>query len=141
MNLSDKEFKYLKDMKKEFIEDWDILLSEPKRTRQITSTDKKEKFLLDYKKWNISCKYTYNKRWRNDMVLFRYDIWVPHTNPDWVRLNWPHIHIFKEWFSMKYAYPASDFWILDTDTIENVLLKIFKQRNIVNTPTIKISLF
>ena len=56
-------------------------------------------------------KCTYQNRYRKDIILLRLDIDGPeHTNPDGEILGSPHLHIYREGYHDKWAFPLpSDF--------------------------------
>ena len=71
------------------------------------SHDKKEEFILDLTHGRISLeKNTFQTRARKAIVLARLDLGgSPHRNPDGEELECPHLHLYKEGFGDKYAYP------------------------------------
>jgi len=52
--------------------------------------------------------------------MLRYDNGGRHTNPDGEKFEGPHIHLFKEGFNDKFAYPVSVIGIEETDSMEKV---------------------
>ena len=77
--------------------------------------DKREKFLLDIWRgtYRLS-KVRYQTRARGVIVLVRLDIdGSPHTNPDGTKLNGTHIHLYREGYEAKWAFP------LDPDEFRN----------------------
>jgi hypothetical protein len=52
-----------------------------------------------------------------------------------------HIHIYREWYGDRRAYPATEIGILETDDNGIVAKKLLKYRNVKNPPQIKSSLF
>jgi len=72
----------------------------------LISIDKKEEFILDIWKRKISLKYRYQTRVRKTVILVRLDIGgSPHRNPDNEEIPPNHIHIYKEGYDDKWAYP------------------------------------
>ena len=78
---------------------------------ELSSLDGREKFLLDISRGSINlAKYKLQNRARQVYILARVDIGgPPHQNPDGSRIPCPHIHVFREGFDDKWAYPLSNF--------------------------------
>jgi hypothetical protein len=76
-------------------------------TYELASLDDREKFLLDI--WRGTLRLTklkFQNRARIAIVLVRLDVdGAPHTNPDGQKLSGTHLHVFKEGFDDKWAYP------------------------------------
>ncbi len=108
--LTQKEAEELLKLKK-----W---LSEPKTitlkpgsnlTYELDSSDNSEKFILDLWRGTIRLKARYQTRARKSIILVRVDLnGAPHTNPDGERVDCPHIHIYKEGYDDKWAYPLPE---------------------------------
>ena len=73
----------------------------------LTSSDRKENFILDISRSQINlARGKYQNRGRKVVVLVRIDFGgPPHRNPDGEEILCPHIHIYKEGFADKWAYP------------------------------------
>lgn len=73
----------------------------------LVSPDKRERFHLDMTSSYVSLsKFTMQTRARTIVVLARLDInGAPHRNPDDVELPATHLHLFKEGYGDKWAYP------------------------------------
>lgn len=78
----------------------------------LVSADQREHFFLDLRRtrFDIS-KATYQNRARTVVVLARLDLGgQPHRNPDGEEIGSPHLHLYREGFGDKWAYPLpSDF--------------------------------
>jgi hypothetical protein len=76
-------------------------------TYELASRDDRETFLLDI--WRGTLRLTklkFQDRVRTVVVLARLDVdGAPHTNPDGQRLPGSHLHLFREGFDDKWAYP------------------------------------
>ena len=74
------------------------------------SHDKKEKFILDLKPGRISLKKnTFQTRARTAIVLARLDLGgPPHQNPDGEKLGRNHLHLYREGYDDKYAFPLPE---------------------------------
>jgi len=111
-------------------------------TRQINSITNKETFLLDFYRGSFELtRYTYNKRYRQSIILMRYDSKGRHTNPDGETFDGPHIHFYKEGFNDKFAYPISEIGGTETDSMEEVLKKFLNYCKVIKYPSIEISMF
>jgi hypothetical protein len=64
----------------------------------LTSTDKKENFILDVSRSHIDLlKGKYQNRGRQVVVLIRLDFGgAPHRNPDGTEISCPHLHLYRE---------------------------------------------
>ena len=73
----------------------------------LSSTDGREEFVLDIATSALKIsKLTIQNRARVTTVLVRLDVdGPPHRNPDDVEIPCPHIHVFKEGFADKWAFP------------------------------------
>jgi hypothetical protein len=79
----------------------------------LVSADRREQFVLDLRRGRIDlAKGTYQNRGRQVVVLVRLDFGGgPHQNPDGVEVGSPHLHLYREGFSDKWAFvpPADRF--------------------------------
>jgi hypothetical protein len=77
-------------------------------TYELASPDGRETFLLDVWRGTIRLtKARFQNRARVTVVLVRLDIdGAPHTNPDGQRLPGTHLHVFREGYDDRWAYPA-----------------------------------
>ncbi len=132
-DLTQAEFEFLLNLEKEF-EDKSTLNLYPaplQWTRKIKSIPTKDIFCLDFYRGTFKIqKYTFNHRYRQTLPIFRFDSYGVHTNPDGEKVEEFHIHIYKEGFGDKFAYPASEFGIDNDDTMDIVLQKILRYCNI-----------
>jgi hypothetical protein len=76
-------------------------------TIPLMSADKRESFILDITRARIKVtKATYQNRARQAIVLMRLDLdGPPHTNPDGQEILCPHLHVYREGFGTKWAFP------------------------------------
>ncbi|MEE8483243.1 MAG: hypothetical protein V3S46_01490 [Nitrospinota bacterium] len=102
------EAKILMNMRK-FFTDSDAISLPPgsDKTHELVGEDEREKFLLDLWRGTIRLsKLKYQTRGRKVIVLVRMDIGTaPHTNPDGVIIEGNHIHLYREGYEDKWAYP------------------------------------
>jgi hypothetical protein len=77
-------------------------------TYEIAGPDDRETFLLDVWRGTLRLsKLKFQNRVRTAIVLVRLDVdGAPHTNPDGQRFSGTHIHLFKEGYDDKWAYPV-----------------------------------
>lgn len=94
---------------------------------------KSEHFIIDINRkgqYNVK-KCTYQTRYRRTMQLLRIDIAGPdHPNPDGSIVPCPHIHIYREGYELKWAYPLQDYIQTDTDDLIQVLIDFLKHNNV-----------
>jgi len=74
----------------------------------LQSPDKREQFLLDMSRGRIDLvKGKYQTRARQTIVLVRLDFGgAPHRNPDDEEIGSPHLHLYREGYGDKWAYPV-----------------------------------
>jgi hypothetical protein len=78
----------------------------------LQSPDKREQFILDVSRSQLNLsKGTYQNRGRNIIILARLDFGgQPHRNPDDTEVPSPHLHLYREGFADKWAFPVpTDF--------------------------------
>ena len=75
---------------------------------ELLSKDKREHFNLDMNRSYVSLsKITLQTRGRVIVVLARLDIdGAPHRNPDDEELTCPHLHLYREGYGDKWAFPV-----------------------------------
>lgn len=103
---------------------------------EVVSTDGKHVFIVDVNRKgsvNIYKKCTIQSRYQKDVPLLRLDINGPdHTNPDGETICGSHLHIYREGYGDKYAFPVPPS-IPNTDDLIQALidfLKYFKTTNV-----------
>jgi len=85
-------------------------------TYELAAFDDRERFLLDI--WRGTLRVTklkFQNRVQTVVVLVRLDVdGAPHTNPDGQRLSGTHLHLFRERYDDRWAYPvdSSTFTLL-----------------------------
>lgn len=107
----------------------------------LTSADKRENFVLDITRGRIKLtQVTFQNRARQAIVLLRLDIdGPPHTNPDGAELPCPHLHIYREGYGTKWAYPVP-LEVAVTDHY-STCFSFMAYCRIVDTPNIQQGLF
>lgn len=75
---------------------------------QANSLDGREEFLIDYRQGSICLtKITVQERYQTTEILLRLDLdGPPHTNPDSTTVPTPHLHVYREGYGDKWAYPV-----------------------------------
>ncbi len=145
MAITQSEYEYLIKQEKGFDDYKTSIKLGPapiKWTRQINSLETKEIFLLDFYRGSFELsKYTYNKRYRQTIILFRYDNGGRHTNPDGITFDGPHIHLYREGYNDKFAFPISKIGINKEDSIEKIFTKLMYFCNIKRLPSVEFSIF
>lgn len=73
----------------------------------LQSPDKREQFVLDLSRGRIDLlKVKMQTRGRQVVVLVRLDLGgAPHRNPDGMEIAVPHLHVYREGFGDKWAFP------------------------------------
>jgi hypothetical protein len=74
----------------------------------LISEDRQESFFLDIYRGRIDLsKIKFQNRSKQIVVLLRLDLnGSPHRNPDNEEISCPHLHIYKEGYGTKWAYPV-----------------------------------
>jgi len=109
----------------------------------LISTHKREHFLLDISRGQINLtKGKYQNRSREVIVLVRLDFGgSPHRNPDGEEIPSPHLHIYKEGYGHKWAYPISALEFPNIEDIGRTLYDFMKYCNMVEFPIVQMGLF
>ena len=112
-------------------------------TIPLVSADRREPFLLDLRRSRIDlAKGTYQNRGRQTVVLVRLDLGArPHRNPDGEEIGSPHLHVYREGFGDKWAYPPSADRFADLDDPRRTLEDFMQFCNVVEPPVIRQGLF
>lgn len=94
-------------------------------------------FVFDIQRKTLNpAKCTYNTRSSN-VILIRVDIkGPPHGNPDGEEVPCPHIHIYREGYGDKWAYPLENHITTDTSDLVSVLISFLEYNNVTETPEI-----
>jgi hypothetical protein len=110
IDISQDEADALIAMEKLFVDenDWTFPAAGEQLTRELTSPDKRENFMLDITRAQIKLsKATYQNRARTAIVLMRLDLdGPPHRNPDGQEIPCPHLHIYREGYGDRWVIPA-----------------------------------
>jgi hypothetical protein len=109
----------------------------------LVSTDKTEDFLLDVTRSRIDlAKITYQNRGRVVVVLLRLDLnGAPHRNPDGHQMPCPHLHIYREGFGDKWAFPLPAGKFANLGDMTQTLSDFMDECNVTVKPTIQTGFF
>lgn len=111
--LSQAEADALLAMEKhaEEVRSWTFPALGGKLSIPLVSNDGRERFLLDFSRGSIEVrKVKLQTRVRQTVVLARVDLHgANHLNPDDSEVPCPHIHVYREGYGDKWAYPLSHF--------------------------------
>ncbi len=146
MALSQKEADYLLALEKKCVTDTPIVIGHFafKIIRELISADGRERFHLDLRHDSIRLrKYTYQHRARVIVPLVRLDVGntLEHTNPDGERVSGPHLHLYREGYDDKFAFPLSDYPFSDPYDMIKTLTEFALYCRIVNLPSVSGRLF
>lgn len=144
MYLSQYEANLLIGMEKVFASQEQLVLGNLliNVTRELTSLDKRELFLLDIWRSGLNLsKIKMQNRAREVNILVRVDFGGSlHRNPDGNTIQCPHIHLYREGYHDKWAYPLSDFSdFRNSENITELLEDFSRYCNIIKLPSIQYS--
>lgn len=124
-------------------QEWDYPDYGGKITIPLISVDRREPFSLDLRRSRIDlAKGTYQNRGRLVVVLVRLDFGGnPHRNPDGNRVESPHLHLYREGYGDKWAFPVPSERFHDLSDAWQTLEDFMAYCNIVERPAIRRSLF
>jgi len=109
----------------------------------LTSKDKRENFILDISRSYINIKRgKYQNRSRTIIILARLDFGgAGHMNPDGQYILSPHLHLYREGYGDKWAYPIPQDIFSDISNLSQTLYDFMSFCHIVDPPNIRIGLF
>ncbi len=122
---------------------WDFPDHGGKIAISLVSEDRRERFVLDVLRGRISLrKGTYQTRGRTVAVLARLDFGgPPHRNPDGQDIDSPHLHLYREGYGDKWAYPVPHDRFPNLDDAWRTLQDFMRFSKVVKPPNIRRSLF
>ena len=130
-----KADEYLR-VKKKFLFQSKLNLDQPFNiTETLVSDEHGDIFKIDLRQGRIELlMININYRANECVVLCRLDIDDrTHKNPDGKKIVEPHIHLYKEGFGSKFAYPAKNFGFIDFSNSLSSINKFFDFCNIDKT--------
>lgn len=111
-DLTQEQADYLLELPKRCTSDEFVVwpASGGKASVPLVSEDGREEFMLDVATSAIKLsKLTLQNRARIVAILARLDIdGAPHRNPDHTEIPCPHIHLYREGFADKWAFPVPE---------------------------------
>jgi hypothetical protein len=141
INLTQAEAIELINMEKHRLDDtaWDYPTLGGSITIPLIAANRKESFLLDISRSRINlAKGTYQNRGRKIVVLVRLDFGgPPHRNPDDAEIPTPHLHIYREGYGDKWAFPISSEEFSDIANLSQTLEDFMRYCNITERPSIR----
>lgn len=144
-NLSQTEADVLIAMEKRRVDknQWNYPAFGEQVTIPLVSTDGRETFLLDLHRARINLtKGTYQNRSRQVVVLVRLDFGgAPHRNPDGEEIGSSHLHLYREGFGDKWAFPVPNDRFPDVENSWQTLQDFMQFCHIVEPPIIQKGLF
>jgi len=107
-------------------------------SHELINKAEKEKFKLDVWRGTIRLsKVRHQHRARKTCVLVRLEVdGAPHQNPDGVKVPCPHIHIYREGYDDKWAYPIDENEFTDLNDPEQLFKDFCAYCNITNLPVV-----
>lgn len=109
----------------------------------LQSTDGREQFRLDISLGRIDIrKVKMQNRARQVVVLVRLDLGgPPHRNPDGEEIGTPHIHIYREGYGDKWAFPVPCDSFQEPTDMWKTLNDFYEYCNVTRPPVIRKGLF
>ena len=109
----------------------------------LVSLDKREDFLLDITRSQINvAKITHQNRARHVVILMRLDIQgAPHRNPDGEVIPCPHLHVYRENFGDKWAFPLPAGKFQNLGELYQTFEDFMTECNVIETPKMQTGLF
>lgn len=145
INITQIEADALIQMEKHCLEEkeYEYLFPGEKLIIPLKSSNGREQFLLDINRKKIDIKKgNYQNRARQAVVLLRLDFGGPrHQNPDGEIIPSPHLHVYKERYGDKWAYPLSSEHFPRIDDLWGTLDDFMTFCNITRPPIIRRGIF
>jgi len=139
INITQTEADFLISMEKHRQDDtvWDYPGLAEEIEIPLISSDKKEIFTLDIWRSKITLKGRYQNRSRKTVVLLRLEFGgAPHRNPDDSEIACPHLHIYREGYADKWAFPVPEEHFSNVNDLWQTLIDFMKYCNITRPPQI-----
>lgn len=144
INVPQEEADQLIKLEKKRKDDSEWALDVGKQVKiPLTSIDGRVDFWLDIARSQIKLtKATFQNRARQVVVLMRLDLdGPPHRNPDGVEIPCPHLHIYREGYGDKWAWPAPmDRYPNPSDMMAS-LDAFMRDCNVTEPPIFQLGLF
>jgi len=145
IELTQSEADSLIAMEKLYIENsiFEFPIAGNKINIPLVSKDLREKFILNVNRGRKNfAKITYQNRVRSVIPLIRLDLGNGgHPNPDGSFISGTHIHIYREGFGDKIAFPLDLNIFNNIDDLYETLFDFMRFCNVTKKPEIKRDLF
>lgn len=124
-------------------EEWEYPQTGGSLTIPLVSEDRRERFLLDIRRGRIDLsKHTLQDRARQVVVLVRLDVGgAPHRNPDDAEVACPHVHLYRENYGDKWAFPVPSDCFVDLGDGWQTLQDFMRYCNVTNAPAFRRGLY
>lgn len=105
----------------------------------LVSPNRRERFILDVSRSELVIgKGTYQNRARQVIVLARLDFGgKPHRNPDDVEVPVPHLHVYRQGYGDKWAFPVPAESFRDMDSLQTMFEDFMRFCNVTEPPSIQ----
>jgi len=107
----------------------------------LVSRDLRESFSIDINRKRIALTTGYQTRGRQTIILARLDFAAPHRNPDGTEIGVPHLHLYREGFGDRWAFPIPEGMLSAPNNVRSVLQDFMIYCQIVEAPNIAFGLF
>lgn len=123
--------------------EWELTAEKNRIEIPLLSTDETEKFILDIRRHKISLtKGTLQNRARGCAILARLDYGgPPHRNPDENEIPSPHLHVYREGYGDRWAFPIDSRVFSNTADHWLTLHQFLDYCNVIKPPHFKRGLF
>jgi hypothetical protein len=123
--------------------EWDYPIAGAGLAIPLTSEDRRTNFFLDLSRGRINlAKGKYQNRVHQAVILVRLDFGgSPHRNPDGQEITCPHLHLYREGFGDKWAFPIPVTNFPNIPDAWATLQDFMQYCNITEPPTIRRGLF
>ncbi len=145
MHLTQAEADALLGMHKirEDDKEWEYPQTGGKVIIPLISEDRRERFLLDIEQGRIDMqKQKLQNRARQVIILVRLEVRGPtHRNPDDEEIPCPHMHVYRQGYDIKWAYPVPPDRFPDLSDPWTTLVNFMDYCNVTDPPVIRRGLF
>ena len=136
--LTQEQADYLLDLPKRRAEDGFVVWPSGggKESVLLISTDGREEFMLDVETSAMKLtKLKLQNRARINVILVRLDVDGPgHRNPDHTEMPCPHIHLYREGYADKWAYPVPSEHFTDLSDMKKTVDDFMRFCRIIEPP-------
>ena len=103
---------------------------------ELIADEGREAFFLDVRRGSVVFSKTTNQlRARHSIILLRLDLGgAPHRNPDGAEIPCPHLHVYRENFAVKWAFPVPEELSKDLSNFKVTLFDFMTYCRIIEQP-------